>query len=369
MESWLKRLVVAFVIIVIIVAIYGIYNSNTSNTSKKETLVIYTYPSLFQYGSNPNATYANVFTAFEKKYNVNIDIEYQDNLLATLNSQKSNPQADIVIGLTNVNEPLAVKNGLLTPYVSPMLTNIPGYLVNDLSPGHYLSPYEYSLISFDYLLNTTFYNTSKDNIENLSFQSFYNATYAHNLIVENPVYSSTGESFLLYEIAYYQYVLNESWTTFWNSVKNSVYITNDWSTAFNDFTNSSINKEFLVSYATDPAYSMYFYNSLQYNATIAHFAQKLYGWEDIYGIGIINHTKHLALAEKFIDWFLGSQVQNEIPLNEWMYPANSNVTLPAVYNYSVNPANVVVLNNYLTQLQISNNLPNWLEQWQTIMIH
>lgn len=368
MESWLKKLVVALVIIVIIVAIYGIYNSTTSNTSKKETLVIYTYPSLFQYGSDPNATYSKVFTAFEKMYNVTVDIEYQDNLLATLNSQKSNPQADIVIGLNNVNEPLAVENGLLMPYTSPRLDNIPQYLVQDLSPGHYLSPYEYSLISFDYLLNTTFYNNYKDNIWNLSFQSFYNATYAHNLIVENPVYSSTGESFLLYEIAYYKYVLNESWTSFWNSTKNYVYITNDWSTAFNDFTNTSINKEFLISYATDPAYSMYFYNSLQYNATLAHFSQKLYGWEDIYGIGIVSHSKHLSLAEKFIDWFLGSQVQDQIPLNEWMYPANSNVTLPAVYNYAVKPASVVVLNNYLSQVQISNNLPNWLEQWQTIMI-
>lgn len=368
MESWLKKLVVAIVAIVIIVAVYGIYNSGTLNSSKKETLVIFTYPSLFQMGSNPNATYAQVFTAFEKEYNVTIEIQYQDNLLATLNSEKSNPQADIVIGLTNIDEPLAVNDGLLISYNSSALKNIPEYLINDLSPDHYLSPYEYSLISFDYLLNTSFYNNNKNNIiENLSFSSFYNASYSKNLIIENPVYDSTGESFLLYEIAYYQYVLNQSWKTFWNSVKNNVYVTEDWSTAFNDFTNSSINKQFVASYATDPAYSMYFYNSLQYNATIAHYDNKLYGWEEIEGIGIVNHTKHLGLAQEFVDWFLSYQVQNQIPLNEWMYPANSNVTLPTVYNYAIDPANVKILNNYLSQQEILNNLPNWLEQWQTIM--
>lgn len=373
--NWKIGVIIVTLIVVGAVIGYVLYqrelSAGSGNSGNRSTLVIYTYNSLFQYGANPNQTMNIVFKAFESMYNVNIVIDYPSaGLLSTLLTQKSKPQADIVIGLTNVEEPAAVSNGLLIPYNVSGDNNIPGWLTSDLSTHHYLTPYEYSYLSIDYMMN--FYNETKGEIAHSNFQNFTNGTWAKNLIVENPTTSITGENFLIWQIAYYQYVLHQSnWESWWSSVKNKVTVEKGWSSAFNLFTTAGTPQQAVVSYATDPAYEMYnnsVYNAtMQYNATLSENNGSIYGWNTIYGIGIVNGSKNINLDKAFINWFLSGTVQNQIPLNEWEYPANSTVHLPSVYRYAVNSDNVISLNNYMTRTEISVNLNTWLEDWQVTM--
>jgi len=368
-KGWKFKVLVVVAIVVLATVFYEGYVLYAQNQkSSKATLVIYTYGSLFNYGANPNETKNIVFGTFEKKYNVNIDIEYPNNIMQALESQKSNPQADIVIGLTNVEAPTAIEKGLLDPY--NYTNDIPSFLINGLSNNHYLTPYEYSYLAIDYTMS--FYNQTKGNVSHSNFLNFLNSTWAKNLILESPLTDTTGLNFLMWQIAFYEYVLhNNNWLSWWKSIKNYALIENDWSTAFNLFTTTNNPQQLVSSYSTDPAYEIYnngaMNGTFSYNSTLSYYNNTYYGWETIFGIGIVHGSSHLLLDEEFINWFLSGTVQSQIPLNEWEYPANNTVTLPPAYKYAVNPSNVVPLNNYLTQQQIYSNMTSWLEQWQLAM--
>ncbi|EQD73365.1 thiamine-binding protein [mine drainage metagenome] len=92
----------------------------------------------------------------------------------------------------------------------------------------------------------------------------------------------------------------------------------------------------------------------------------LYGWQTIYGIGIVAGTQHLSLDEQFINWFLNGTVQSEIPLNEWEYPANRTVPLPSEYRGLIDPNSIVPLNEYTTPSALAANIVNWQNEWQTL---
>ncbi|HEV8050600.1 MAG TPA: hypothetical protein VGP88_08410, partial [Thermoplasmata archaeon] len=91
-----------------------------------------------------------------------------------------------------------------------------------------------------------------------------------------------------------------------------------------------------------------------------------YGWKTIYGVGIVHGTRHLALDQAFVDWFLSGTVQGEIPTNEWEYPANETVPLPSVYQSAIDPATITALNDQVTPSEIAADLPGWLSEWQTV---
>ncbi|MHA1860181.1 MAG: thiamine ABC transporter substrate-binding protein, partial [Candidatus Asgardarchaeia archaeon] len=61
-------------------------------------------------------------------------------------------------------------------------------------------------------------------------------------------------------------------------------------------------------------------------------------------------------------------VQKYFALNNWMYPANFKVELPEVYQYAINPDDVLIANLLISKEEISENLSTWLEEWQTIMV-
>jgi thiamine transport system substrate-binding protein len=48
-------------------------------------------------------------------------------------------------------------------------------------------------------------------------------------------------------------------------------------------------------------------------------------------VGILKGTPHRLLAEKFVDFMLGAQFQQDIPLQMFMYPVNPAVQLPDVF--------------------------------------
>ena len=74
------------------------------------------------------------------------------------------------------------------------------------------------------------------------------------------------------------------------------------------------------------------------------------------------------LAKNFTEWFLSVEVQQHIPLNNWMYPANKNVTLPEAYKYAINPDDVEIANLLLNQTEIEECLHDWLYDWTELMV-
>ena len=355
-------ILIAAVSVVVVVAGIGLAQYYFARTP---TLTIYTYSSLFG-GTCGAPAFSKVFGTFATAHHVRIQVECPSgDLASTLLAQKNSPGADLVIGLDEITASQAESQGLLVPYVSPALATVPASLVRDLSPDHAVTPYEYGYLGIDY--NASFRTITDGAVANSSFLNFsQNSTWARQLLYENPTTDITGEEFLAWEIEFYSAILHESWQNFWQQVLPYAPSAPDWSTAFNEFTSPPGNPLAVVSYTTDPAYAIDNPGLGAFNTTVTSWNHTLYGWQTIYGIGIVAGTQHLSLDEQFINWFLNGTVQNEIPLNEWEYPANRTVPLPSEYRGLIDPNSIVPLNEYTTPSALAANITNWQNEWQTL---
>lgn len=360
-----RAVTAAALAVVVVLAGVGVALYVGSNLGEP-TLVVYTYPSLF--GGPGTPAFQAVFQPFEAAHHVRLDVEYPSGtLVSTLLAQANAPAADLVIGLDEITTPQAEAAGLLVPYTPPELANVPTELVNALSPDRGAVPYEWGYLAVDY--TTEFAQATHGAVAHATFPDFANnASWAGQLLYEDPAVDITGEEFLVWQIEYYEHVLHENWTTFWTALLPHLGYkpAPDWGTAFGQFTTPPGNPQMVVSYSTDPAYAAYYGPPNQFNATVSWWNGTAYGWQTVYGLGIVSGSRHLSLDEQFEQWFLSGAVQAEIPTSEWEYPANATVGLPPVYDAAVDPSTVVALNDATTPSAVADSLVGWVTMYQEL---
>ena len=364
-----RALLVIVLVLLVAVATYGTYQylSNLAPAGEP-TLVIYTYPTLFNGTDCGSPLYSTIFGTFASAHHVRIEVECPaGTLLSTLVAQAGSPGADLVIGLDEITAPVAEADHLLIPYRPLGLANVSATIANELSPDAGVVPYEYGYLAIDY--NTTFGESTGGAVAHATFPDFLeNATWAKGLLTENPEYDITGEEFLVWQIEYYEAVLHQNWQTFWQSAWAEGLPTPapDWGTAYGEFLQPTGAPPMVVSYSTDPAYAAANGEAGQFNSTVSWWNGTEYAWRTIYGIGIVSGTHHLALDQEFENWFLNGTVQSEIPESEWEYPANTTIPLPGVFSAAVNPAAIVPLNEYVTPSALATQLPGWVDTWLSL---
>ena len=364
-----RGIVAIAIALVVAVTGFGIaeYESQLAPAGEP-TLVVYTYPSLFGGVDCGAPAFSTVFGAFELSHHVRIEVECPaGTLLETLLEQAGAPGADLVIGLDELTTPVAAADHLLVPYRPPALADVPSALVAELSAEAAAVPYEYGYLAIDY--NASFAARTDGAIARATFTNFTsNATWAQGLLTENPEYDITGEEFLAWQIEFYSAVLHENWTSFWRSVwaEGLPSPAPSWGAAFGEFSAPSGNPPMVVSYSTDPAYAAANGEAGAFNSTVSWWNGTAYGWRTIYGIGIVNGSRELPLDEAFENWFLSGTVQSEIPENEWEYPANVTIPLPAVFDASIPPASIAPLNADVSSTELSADLPGWIATWLSL---
>ncbi len=360
----LGRVLVAVAIATVVVLGGFALAEYVANDLGGTTLVIYTYPSLFN-GTDCNVPYAGtVFAPFESAHHVHIEVECPaGTLVNTLLAQANAPTADLVIGLDEITAPEAEADHLLVPYAPPALADVPPALDAELSPDDGAVPYEWGYLAIDYA--SAFAAATDGAVAHATFPEIAaNASWSRQLVVEDPSLDITGEEFLAWEVEYYTHVLHENWTEFWSAVKGSLPPpAPDWGTAFGEFMDAPGQNQMVVSYSTDPAYAAYYGEGGSFNSTVAWWNGTAYGWRTVYGIGIVSGTRHLTLDEQFENWFLSGAVQTVIPTTEWEYPANTTVPLPAVFAAALDPSGIVPLNDETTPAALAASLPGWVETW------
>ena len=212
-------------------------------------------------------------------------------------------------------------------------------------------------------INTTTY----PQLDNLTLANLAATDLASALVTEDPHLSSPGLAFLLSQIAIYEKILGEDWTDWWNAVEGKIDIEEGWSEAWSAWT-SDPTKHLLVSYGTDPAYSANYLGTEPDTAIAPFYYQDQYwSWMQIEGVGLVKNGPNPDLGKAFIDYCLNATVQNEIPLNQWMFPVRTDLTLPNVFIYAIHPSEVSILNTLLNSTEISENLQSWLNQFDTVM--
>ncbi|MDY6894821.1 MAG: thiamine ABC transporter substrate-binding protein [Thermotogota bacterium] len=265
------------------------------------------------------------------------------NVLTRLVLEKKNPRADVVIGLDQSLAAKAVEEDLLIPYKPKNIENVKDKtLIFD--PEYYVIPYDYGAIAIIY---------DPEKIQE-GLESFEDLTkYQNSLIIQDPRASSTGQAFLLWTIAVY----GNDWKDFWERLKPAILtVSPSWDDSFAKFEIGEA--PMMVSYATDSAYSQYYYGSSKYKV----FIPKEGAYVQIEGAGIVKGTDNLDLAQEFIEFLLTEDFQKEIPLNQWMFPV-IDVELPEVYQHAVVPEKILTI----PAQEISNNLEKWLKEWEALL--
>lgn len=364
---------IALVLVIASFATYEYYAS--SQGAGKTTLVVLTYPSFFSGNACNQANLTMLMDQFGSAHDVSIQLEcpLDGNLVSILESPADYLVAvpDVVVGLDEITAPEAQQLGLLYPYTPPELSSVPPWLASELDPAHGVVPYEYGFLGIDY--TSAFWNETDGAVAHATLPEIVgNSSWTSQLVTENPLTDITGEEFLVWEIEYYENVLHRSWQEFWSqfSAKPHPTTADSWSTAFNtEFNDSPGQNQMVVSYSTDPAYAAANGAAGTLGSTVSWWNGTAYGWRTIYGVGVVNGTRHVTLAEELEQYILQGEFQSYLPTNEWEYPANETVELPSSFSAAIDPATVVALNNDTTPGSVAANLTasgGWLDTWQSL---
>lgn len=265
------------------------------------------------------------------------------------------PLADVLFGVDNTFLSRALENDLFLAYESPLLADIPDEL--ELDPEHRALPVDFG----DVCLN---YDRGWFAAEGLAppadLEDLADPAYAGLTVVENPATSSPGLAFLLTTIAVYG---EEGYLDYWaRLVENDVLVTNGWEEAYyGEFTAASDgSRPIVVSYASSPPAEVYFAESPPDEAPTAAVTGPNSCFRQIEFVGILSGTAQEAAARQLVDFMLSEAFQEDIPLQMFVYPANSRADLPEVFvtygPLAEEPATV-------DPEAIAANREAWIEAW------
>jgi thiamine transport system substrate-binding protein len=305
----------------------------------------------------------DVVTAFEQANNVRVVFLPSGDAGSMLNKAiltKGAPLADVMFGVDNTFLSRALGEDIFESYASPELSNIPDEF--KLDPSNRATPIDYGDVCINY--DKTYFAENKltvpQNLDDLT-----KPEYKKLLVVENPATSSTGLAFLLATVAHY----GDSFTEYWQALKdNGVVVVDGWETAYyTNFSGSSGRgpQPLVVSYATSPAAEVVFAETPLDDAPTASILGSDTCFRQIEFVGILKGTPNRALAEKFINFMLNKQFQEDMPLQMFVYPVNPDAILPDVFiKYAQSPTQPATL----SPADIAANRDAWIQAWTNVVL-
>ncbi len=268
---------------------------------------------------------------------------------------KDNPIADVIFGIDNTFLSRALDAGVFIPYtareidlVNPLL-RIPNDIVTPISFGDVCVNYDIEGLA---ALGVPPPQTLEDLLDPI---------YEGLLVVQDPATSSPGLAFLMATIVVFPEGAEYDWRDYWTDLfANGVVVASDWSEAYNTrFTRAGGAQPLVVSYASSPPAEVFF-GELSESPT-GVMTQGCF--RQIEYAAILKGTEHEATAGLFIDFLLSRTVQEDIPLNMFVFPANTEAELPQVFvDFTVLPDTPGVMEPGI----IDENRERWIQEWTAI---
>src|SRR5919112_1143110 len=284
----------------------------TPQSTGPQTLTIMTHDSF--------AVSEEVVKSFEQANKAKVVFLQSGDAGAVLNKAiltKDAPLADVLFGVDNTFLSRALEGEIFEAYESPALSAIPEQFKLDLS--NRALPVDYGDVCINY---DKAYFAENNLAVPQSLEDLTKPEYTRLLVVENPATSSTGLAFLLATVAHD----GDSFTDYWKALKdNGVVVVDGWETAYyTNFSGSSGRgpQPMVVSYGTSPAAEVIFAEKPLDDAPTASILGPDTCFRQIEFVGILIGTQHRALAAKFMDFMLGKQFQEDMPLQMFVYPVN-----------------------------------------------
>ena len=301
----------------------------------------------------------DVVVAFEQANDVQVNFLASGDTGAALNKAiltGDAPLADVFYGIDNTFLSRALDAGIFEPYQSPALNIIPSAF--QLDKTHQLLPVDFGDVCINYDRS---YFAENDLSVPQALEDLLKPEYNGLLVVENPATSSPGLAFLLATVAHFG---DPGYLDFWAALRdNGLVVVNDWETAY--YTNFSASsghgpQPMVVSYGSSPPAEVIFSETPLNDAPTASIVGSDTCFRQIEFVGILKGTQNRALAEKFIDFMLSQQFQEDLPMQMFVFPVNPDAVLPGEFaQYAQIPEQPAEL----APRDIAANREIWIQAW------
>jgi thiamine transport system substrate-binding protein len=301
-----------------------------------------------------------VIAAFEEEHNADVQFLSLGDAGEALNRMilsKDAPLADVFFGVDNTFLSRALDADLFLPYPSPLLDAVPDEL--ELDPEQRLLPVDFGFVNIN--ADRAWFEERNIALPQ-SLEDLARPEYAGLLVVQNPASSSPGLAFLLTTISAFG---EEGYLDYWRSLReNDVLVTDGWSEAyFEHFTVGSGGtgtRPLVVSYTTSPPADVVYATDGRTEPASVNISPPGATFRQVEFVGILATTAQPELAKALVDFMLGRQFQEDIPLQMFVYPANSNAALPELFaQFATAPQDPVSLN----ARRIEDMRAAWIQAW------
>jgi len=331
-------------------------NTATPTPSGPVTLTIMTHDSF--------AVSQEVVAKFEQANNAKLVFVPSGDAGTALNKailSKDAPLADVFYGVDNTFLARALDADIFAAYDSPALADIPAEF--QLDAQQRALPVDYGDVCINY---DKAYFADKNLSVPQSLEDLTKPEYKGLLAVENPATSSPGLAFLLATIKHFG---ETGYLDYWTQLRdNGLVVTDGWETAYyTNFSGSSGKgpQPMVVSYATSPAAEFLFADPPVAEAPTASILGPDTCFRQIEFVGILKGTAHPDLAQKFVDFMLSADFQNDMPMQMFVLPVSTKATLPDAFKQY---ADTATASTSLDPASIAANREAWIKAWTETVV-
>ena len=270
---------------------------------------------------------------------------------------KDNPIGDVVYGIDNTFLSRALEEGIFLEYKSELLDTVP----DGLKVDPHVTPIDFGDVCVNYDRSAFTTLPPPQTLADLT-----KPEYKDMLVVQDPASSSPGLAFLLATIGTFGEEGAYTWRDYWADLKaNGVLVASGWTEAYtSEFTagGGEGDRPIVVSYASSPAVGVYFSDPVPAEAPTASMLDGCF--RQVEYAGIIDGTEDPVAAGLLIDFLLSVRVQEDIPLNMFVFPANSDAAMPTVFtDFSPLPS----VTAEVDAARIESNRETWINEWTDIL--
>lgn len=277
-------------------------------------LGVYTYDSIAGQGGLGE----KIFPEFEKLTGCKVRILASGDAIQLLGRveidlKRGKPAADVILGVDNLlwerTAPLAARGFSVEPKLvarirSPVRENLSRF------PG--FVPYDFGALSL--MLDERQLANAKLKPP-VSLEDLLKPEWRREVILEDPRTSSPGLQFLLFTRA----VLGARFSAYWKELRSQwLTMPAGWDAAYGLFLKGQA--PLVWSYVTSEATT----RGKRYRAVLFREGQPV----QIEGAVVVRGAAHPRLAKRFVRFLLSPEVQEQIPLTNWMEPVLKGIQLP-----------------------------------------
>ncbi|MEU3982229.1 thiamine ABC transporter substrate-binding protein [Streptomyces sp. NPDC026672] len=309
----------------------------------------------------------NVLADFEKSSGYRVKVLKDGDAGQAVNKAvltKDNPQGDVFFGVDNTLLSRALDNGLFQSYeVKDAAAIQPAYRVD---PGkHRVTPIDSGDICVNY--DKAYFDKHRL-APPQSFDDLVEPAYKNLLVTENVSTSSPGLGFLLGSAAHYG---DDGWPDYWKKLKaNGVKVVDGWEQAYDEeFSGSAGGKKahgdrpLVVSYASSPPAEVVYADPKPTTAPTGVAAGTCF--RQIEYAGLLSNARNSEGGKAFLDFLVGKEFQEDMPLNMFVYPVREGAQVPPEFTkYGPQAKDPETL----PAEKIAANRDQWVKSWTSLVL-